>query len=85
MKEAAYFLRGKVRKETLLMLKERPNTATEIGKYLNKHRSSISRILTDLSDDGYAKCDNPKDDKYRFYSLTGNGLKILEKTEEYQK
>ena len=83
MEDVAYLLRGRVRRKTLISIKNEPKTATEISKDVNKHRSSISRVLANLVDDGYARCDNPKDDKYRFYSITGDGLKLLEKTEKY--
>ena len=84
MKDVAYIIKGKVRKKVLLSLKEKPKTATMISKDLNVHRSSISRSLLDLKNEGYARCENPDDDKYRFYKITSKGLKLSEKMEGYK-
>ena len=54
-----------------------------ISKELNKHRSSISRVLIDLEKEGYARCENPGDDKYRLYSITQKAKRVFEKLKEY--
>lgn len=71
----AYIKRGKLRKKVLDLTQE-PKTATEIAKSLNKHRSSISRILIELEKKGFIKCRNPKDVMYRIYSITEKGKKF---------
>lgn len=84
MKEVAYFLRGKVRKITFLSIVDKPKTAKMISKDLSKHRSSISRVLLELEKRGYAKCENPEDDKFRFYSITNKGRKVIDKINKYE-
>ncbi len=74
-KDLIYIKKGKIRKLVLKDL-ENPITATEISKKYKKHRSSISRILLDLSKKGLVMCINPKDDRERHYKLTNKG-KIL--------
>ncbi len=34
---------------------------------MEKHRSSISRIILDLEREGFVKCINPEDDRFRYY------------------
>ncbi len=61
-----FLKKSKLRKEVwerLIKMK----TATEISKELNKHRSSISRVLLDLEKVGYIKCLNPEDISFRCY------------------
>lgn len=61
-----FFKKGNLRKKIYEMLKE-PKTATELAKEIEKHRSSISRVLIDLEKKGFIKCINPEDDKFRHY------------------
>ena len=75
LKEYIFLKKGKLRKNVLEILRE-PKTATELAKELNKHRSSISRILLTLEKEGLVECINPEDDKFRHYQLTKKG-KIL--------
>ena len=85
MEEIAYYIGGRVRREVIHALKEKPKTAVMLSDELNRSRPSISRILLELEQKGYAKCVNPEKDKFRLYSLTGKGLKLLEKAEKYNK
>lgn len=62
-----FLKKGKLRKEVLLRL-NKPKTATEIAKELNKHRSSISRILIELEKMNFVKCINQDDDRFRHYT-----------------
>ncbi len=40
---------------------------TNLAKELKKHRSAISRVLLDMEKEGFVKCINPEDDKFRHY------------------
>ena len=42
-------------------------TASDIAKELEKHRSSISRVLLDLEKVGFVKCVNSEDSSFRYY------------------
>ena len=68
IKKEIFLKQGKLRKAVLSKL-EKPKTATEIANELKKHRSSISRVLLDLEKEGFVKCVNPKDDRYRHYMI----------------
>lgn len=76
--------RSKLRKKVLKELKKGEQISTFLVDDLpldkgekKKHRSVISRVLIDLSNKGLAKCTNPKNDKFRKYTITNLGLKIL--------
>ena len=45
----------------------KPKTASEISKEINKHRSAISRTLLDFEKEGFVKCINPEDSSFRHY------------------
>lgn len=64
-----------IRKKIILEI-NKPYTATEIAKKLNKHRSSVSRTLLDLSKQKLVECLNPEGDRGRHYELTKQGRKI---------
>ena len=66
LKQEIFLKKGKLRKEVLRSL-DKPKTATEISKELNKHRSSVSRVLLELEKRGLIKCINPEDDRFRHY------------------
>ncbi len=66
LKKEIFLKKGKLRKKVLSKLNN-PKTATELAKEMNKHRSSISRILLELEKKGFIKCVNPKDDRFRHY------------------
>ena len=66
LKKKIFLKKGKLRKEVLNRLSE-PKTASELAKEMNKHRSSISRILIELEKNGFVKCINPEDDRFRHY------------------
>lgn len=65
-KQEIFLKKGKLRKQVLAKLNE-PKTATELAKEMNKHRSSISRILLELEKKGFVKCVNPEDNSFRHY------------------
>lgn len=67
LKLEIFLKKSKLRKEIWDSL-DKPKTATEIAKELNKHRSSVSRTLLDLTNGGFIKCLNPEDSSFRVYS-----------------
>lgn len=74
-KEWIYAKKGKLRKKIILEL-DKPQTATELAKKLGKHRSSISRVLLDLTKEDLTVCINPQDDRERHYELTYKGRRV---------
>jgi DNA-binding MarR family transcriptional regulator len=75
-KEQIFIKKGKLRKDVLKRLLE-PKTATEVSKEIEKHRSSVSRILLGLEKKGLVKCVNPEDDRYRHYQITHKGKESI--------
>lgn len=65
-KKTIFIKKGRLRKDVFEKLNE-PKTATELSKEMKKHRSSISRIILDLEREGFVKCINPEDDRFRYY------------------
>ncbi len=75
LRDYIFIKKGKLRKEVLISL-DKPITAKELAKKLNKHRSSISRILIGFEKVGITKCINKQDDKFRHYILTKTGEQL---------
>ena len=73
--EWIYVKKGRLRRRIILELAT-PQTATELAKKLDRHRSSVSRTLLDLSEKGLVVCLNPEDDRERHYGLTPLGKKV---------
>ena len=73
---ARFVLRGRVRRKVLTNL-SKPMTATYLSKLLKVHRSSVSRALLDLQEEGLVKCLNSEDNLLRFYERTEKGKEIL--------
>ena len=74
-KEVSWVYRGSLRRRVLKAL-ESPNTATNLSKLLDSHRSTISQILIDLEEKGILECLD-KDEPYnRFYKRTKKGEEI---------
>jgi len=48
----------------------KPKTAVDIAKELNKHRSAVSRVLLDMKKEGLVRVVNPNDSSFRFYERT---------------
>lgn len=61
------FLKKSILRKQVLDLLDKPKTATDIAKVLQKHRSAISRVLLDLEEAGYVECINPQDKSFRHY------------------
>ena len=66
LKLAIFLKKGELRKEVWTKL-DKPQTATDLAKELNKHRSSISRVLLDMEKEGLIKCINSEDKSFRHY------------------
>ena len=66
LKLSIFLKKSKLRKEVWKKL-DKPKTATEISKEINKHRSAISRIFLDMQKEKFIKCVNPKDKSFRHY------------------
>jgi len=77
MEELKYVLSGGLRKSVLLALII-PTTPTELAKKLKGDRSSVSRVLLYLQDNGLVKCINNKDKRGRIYQLTEKGKKVYD-------
>jgi len=58
---------------------DEPKTATDLKKILNVHRESISRALIEMEKDGLVACANPEQPNYRYYKLTSNTKKLVDK------
>ena len=61
------FLKKSTLRKDIWSKLNKPKTATELSKGLNKHRSSISRVLIDLKKANFVKCINPEDKSFRHY------------------
>ncbi|MCK4552734.1 ArsR family transcriptional regulator [Candidatus Pacearchaeota archaeon] len=66
LKKEIFFKKSKLRKDIWDKL-DKAKTATELAKELNKHRSSVSRVLLDMEKEGLIKCVNPEDKSFRHY------------------
>ncbi len=84
MKEIISLLRSKLKKEILKKLNEKELTPVMVAKILKKPRPSISRTMTEMSEEKFIECINPKADRWRFYTITKKGKNALKKIEEYE-
>ena len=66
LKLEIFLKKSELRKQVWEQL-TKPKTATEIAKDLEKHRSSVSRVLLDMQEGGLVKCVNPEDTSFRCY------------------
>jgi DNA-binding MarR family transcriptional regulator len=85
MNNAFFVIKGKLRKEVLAALQEKPKTGKRLSAELNKHLTSVSRALIELEERKLVKCINPKDDRFRFYQVTAKGRQVLKKIAEMEK
>lgn len=68
--------RSKNRRIVLQQLSE-ARTPTEISKNVKLQRSSVSRTINELENDGLVRCLTPKERMGRLYQLTKLGKKLL--------
>ena len=66
LKLKIFLKKSKLRQDVWDKLTEE-KTASDIAKELEKHRSSISRVLLDLEKVGFVKCGNSEDSSFRYY------------------
>jgi len=66
LKLEIFLKKSQLRKEVWNNL-DKPKTATEISKELEKHRSAVSRTLLDMEREELIKCVNPEDSSFRIY------------------
>jgi len=66
LKIEIFLKKSELRKEIWKQL-DKPKTASEIARDLNKHRSAVSRVLLDMERKGLVKCINPEDKSFRCY------------------
>lgn len=67
LKLKIFLKKSKLRQEVWDKLIEE-KTASDIAKELEKHRSSVSRVLLDMEKDGFVKCINSEDSSFRHYA-----------------
>jgi DNA-binding MarR family transcriptional regulator len=66
LKLAIFLKKSKLRQEVFDRL-DKAKTSTDLAKELGKHRSAISRVLINMEKEGFVRCVNPEDDKFRHY------------------
>lgn len=76
--DVSFIVRGKHRR-VILNLLNKPKTPTQIKKESNLHFNTVSRILVELSKNGFVKCLTPQQKLARFYHITSKGKKVLSK------
>ena len=75
--DISFVTRGKHRKAVLNLL-IKPKTPTQIKKETGLQFNSVSRILVELTKEGFVKCLTPKQKLARFYQIAGKGKKVLQ-------
>ncbi len=82
--EISWILRGRLKKKLILLL-DKPTTATILAKILKTHRSTISYILLQMRNKGLLVCLDKNQPYNRFYELTSKGKLIQKKVIELNK
>lgn len=68
--------RGRDRRQVLKDL-VRPNSPTELAKQLYMDRSTISRVVIELTEKGLVECLTPDERMGRYYRTTETGKKVV--------
>ena len=68
--------RGKTRRLVLKAL-HKPNSPTNLAKQLDMDRSTISRVMIELTEKGLAECLTPDEHTGRYYRITETGKKVI--------
>ena len=84
LEQIAYVLASKHRKNIVLFLKDELYTPTQIGKEIDLRPNHVSNLLKQLKGFDLVYCATPNIKKGKFYSLTGNGKKVLQYIKEKQ-
>jgi DNA-binding HxlR family transcriptional regulator len=74
----SFVIGSRYRMLVLESLKNKPKTPTQISEDVSCHITHISRALIELESRGLVICLTPNRAKFRVYSITENGRKILE-------
>jgi len=68
--------RGKARRLVLKSL-IKPNSPTDLAKQLVMDRSTISRVMIELTEKGLVECLTPDEHSGRYYRITETGKKVI--------
>ncbi|MGA2918233.1 MarR family transcriptional regulator [Methanoregula sp.] len=68
--------RGKTRRLVLKAL-NKPNSPTDLAKQLGMDRSTISRVMIELTEKGLVECLTPDEHTGRYYRITETGKKVV--------
>lgn len=80
--DLSYLLRSPLSKQVLQSLEKEPLAPVEIAKRTGIDKSNVSHKLAELVKRGFVECENPEDRKWRFYSITEYGRKMLKSSLE---
>ena len=84
--DVSFILRSPVRRRILEMLSSRSAlTPIMIAKELKLDKANVSRRITELAERKLIECKNPEDRKFRFYSITDRGKKLLKVVKDLEK
>ena len=68
--------RGRDRRQVLKAL-HKPNSPTNLARQLDIDRSTISRVILELTEKGLAECLTPDERMGRYYRITDTGMKVI--------
>ena len=68
--------RGRTRRLVLKSL-HKPNSPTNLAKQLDMDRSTISRVMIELTERGLVECLTPDEHTGRYYRITETGKKVI--------
>jgi len=68
--------RGRARRQVLKAL-YKPNSPTDLAKQLDIDRSTISRVIIELTEKGLVECLTPDERMGRYYRITETGKKVV--------
>jgi DNA-binding MarR family transcriptional regulator len=83
-KDIGFVIKSKNRLKVLELLNEKPQNPTSLARLLDNHRSSISKIVGELSGRGLIECLTPDDKTFRIYHITSRGKHILSETKKHE-
>jgi DNA-binding HxlR family transcriptional regulator len=78
--EVSWILRGRLKRRVLIVL-DKPKTASILAKELKTHRSTISDILIQMEEKGIVECLDPEQPYNRYYKLTSKGIDLHKEIE----
>lgn len=78
----SFVLSSETRARLLLELRDAEQTPSQLAENLGKHRSHVSRGLTELGDEDMVECLTPDQTKGRIYAITDKGDRVLRKVHE---